>query len=81
MGVGRSISETAAVMLTAGASLRFPTSPLDSTRTMSYHFYILVREGISVEMAYGTAAMLILVILVINFVAYWMMHRLMARAR
>ena len=81
LGVGRSISETAAVMLTAGASLRFPTSPLDSTRTMSYHFYILVREGISVEMAYGTAAMLILVILVINFVAYWMMHRLMARAR
>jgi phosphate transport system permease protein len=81
LGVGRSISETAAVMLTAGASLRLPTSPLDSARTMSYHFYILVREGLSVEKAYGTAAILIMVILIINFVAYALMRRLMARAK
>lgn len=81
LGVGRSISETAAVMLTAGASLRFPTSPLDSARTMSYHFYILVREGISAEKAYGTAAILILVILAINFVAYSLMHHVMAKRR
>ena len=81
LGVGRSISETAAVMLTAGASLRLPTSPFDSARTMSYHFYILVREGISMDMAYGTAAILIIVILVINFVAYSLMHHLMARTK
>jgi phosphate transport system permease protein len=81
LGIGRSISETAAVMLTAGASLRFPTSPFDSARTMSYHFYILVREGISVEKAYGTAAILIVVILIINFVAYWLMRRLIAGTR
>jgi phosphate transport system permease protein len=81
LGIGRSISETAAVMLTAGASLRLPTSPFDSARTMSYHFYILVREGISMDMAYGTAAILIIVILVINFVAYSLMHHLMARTK
>jgi ABC-type phosphate transport system permease subunit len=32
-------------------------------------------------MAYGTAAILIIVILIINFVAYALMHRLMARTR
>ncbi len=81
LGLGRSISETATVMLTAGASLRFPMSPFDSARTMAYHFYILVREGISADKAYGTAAILILVILVINFIAYALMHRLKAKTK
>ena len=58
LSVGRSISETAAVIFTAGSSLRIPTSLMDSTRTMAVHFYILAREGISAENAYGTAATL-----------------------
>jgi len=79
LGVGRSIGETAAVIFTAGASLRMPTSILDSSRTMAVHFYILAREWISVENAYGTAAVLILSVLLVNLAAYWMMHRFMAR--
>ena len=75
LGVGRSVGETAAVIFTAGSSLRLPSSIFDSARTMSVHFYILAREGISTENAYGTAAVLILSVLAINAVAYGLMNR------
>ena len=79
LGVGRSIGETAAVIFTAGSSLRLPTSLLDSSRTMAVHFYILAREGISTENAYGTAAALVIAVLSVNLLAYWLMHRVMAK--
>ena len=79
LGIGRSIGETAAVIFTAGSSLRLPSSILDSTRTMAVHFYILAREGISSENAYGTAATLIIAVLLINLTAYWMMNRFIAK--
>ena len=68
LGIGRCIAETAAVMLTAGSALRMATSVFDSTRTMAVHFYILAVEGISMENAYGTAALLIILIFLINVV-------------
>ena len=75
LSVGRSIGETAAVILTAGSSLIMPTSLFSPIRTMSVHFYILAREGISMEMAYGTGAALILLVLLINTVANWLLNR------
>ncbi len=81
LGIGRSISETAAVIFTAGSSLKIPLSLLDPARTMSVHFYILAREGISMSKAYATAAVLVLSILVINLTAYAVMHRFMNRFR
>jgi phosphate transport system permease protein len=79
LSVGRSIGETAAVIFTAGSSLRLPASLFDSVRTMSVHFYILSREGISMKNAYGTATVLIILILAINLTAYWIMHRFTKR--
>jgi len=79
LSIGRSIGETAAVIFTAGSSLRIPTSLFDSARTMSVHFYILAREGISTENAYGTAAALIIAVLLINILAYWSMHKFIAK--
>jgi phosphate transport system permease protein len=75
LSVGRSVGETAAVILTAGSSLVMPTSLFSPIRTMSVHFYILAREGISMEMAYGTGAALILLVLSINLIAQWIIHR------
>lgn len=75
LSVGRSIGETAAVILTAGSSLVMPNSLFSPIRTMSVHFYILAREGISMEMAYGTGAALILLVLSINTVANWLLNR------
>jgi phosphate transport system permease protein len=79
LGIGRSIGETAAVIFTAGSALRMPSSAFDSVRTMSVHFYILAREGISNEKAYATAAVLIISVLLVNTVAYGLMHRFIAR--
>ena len=79
LSVGRSIGETAAIIFTAGSSLRLPTSLFDSVRTMSVHFYILSREGISMKNAYGTAAVLVILILAINLAAYWILHRFTKR--
>ncbi len=75
LSVGRSIGETAAVILTAGSSLVMPTSLFSPIRTMAVHFYILAREGISMEMAYGTGAALILLVLFINTVANALLNR------
>jgi phosphate transport system permease protein len=79
LSIGRSIGETAAVIFTAGSSLHIPTSLFSSSRTMSVHFYILAREGISMNNAYGTAAVLIIAILVINVLAYALMNRFMRK--
>lgn len=79
LSIGRSIGETAAVIFTAGSSLRLPESLMDSTRTMSVHFYILAREGLSTDNAYATAAVLILSILSINLLSYWLMNRFIAK--
>ncbi len=79
LGIGRAVGETAAVIFTAGSSLGMPTSLFSSTRTLAVHFYILAREGISMPKAYGTATVLIIIILAVNFVAYRLMHRFIAR--
>jgi phosphate transport system permease protein len=81
LSIGRSIGETAAVIFTAGSSLHIPTSLFSSSRTMSVHFYILAREGISMANAYGTAAVLMIVILAINLAAYALMNRFVRKYR
>ncbi|HAV43433.1 TPA: phosphate ABC transporter permease PtsA [bacterium] len=79
LGIGKCVGETASLILTAGSSLRLPVSIFDSGRTLAIHFYILAREGISMEKAYATAAVLIISILVINIAAYKLMHHFVKR--
>jgi len=81
LGMGRCVAETAAVILTAGSALRMPTSLFSPARTMAVHFYILAREGISMERAYGTAALLIILILLVNVVANILVNKFAARGR
>ena len=75
LSVGRSLGETAVLLFTAGAALRTPLTVFDSGRTMAVHFYILAREGISMEKAYATALVLVMSILAINVFAYYMMNK------
>lgn len=79
LSIGRAVGETAAVIFTMGSSLRLPTSLFESGRTMAVHFFILAREGISMEKAYATALVLVLSILVINILAYYIMQRLISK--
>jgi phosphate transport system permease protein len=81
LSIGRCVAETAAVILTAGSVLRMPGSLFAPARTMAVHFFILAREGISMDNAYGTAAMLIILILLINVGANTLVNRFMAKNR
>jgi len=69
LSIGRSVGETAAILLTAGAALGMPVLPTDPARSMAVHLYYLTAEGISIERAYGTALLLIIIILVTNYLA------------
>ncbi|MCL1830164.1 MAG: phosphate ABC transporter, permease protein PstA, partial [Oscillospiraceae bacterium] len=62
-------------ILTAGSTLGMPTSLFSPTRSMAVHFYILAREGISMTNAYGTAALLIIIIFLINVVTNTLVNR------
>lgn len=69
LGMGRAFGETAAVMLTAGMALNVPVSVFDGGRNMSSHLYLLATEGISLDAAFGTAFLLLFIILLSNLTA------------
>ena len=75
LSIGRCVAETAAVILTAGSTLGMPKSVFSPARTMAVHFYILAREGISIDNAYGTAALLIIIIFLINVATNALVNR------
>ena len=79
LSIGRCVAETAAVMLTAGTALPMATSLFSTTRTMAAHFYLLASEGISMQSAYGTAALLIILIFIINVVFNALVNRFVAK--
>ncbi len=68
LGVGRAFGETAAVIFTAGLAINLPIWPTEPGRTMTSHLYLLTTEGISVDIAYGTAVLLLVIIFTFNFV-------------
>ncbi|EHK9015613.1 TPA: phosphate ABC transporter permease PstA [Vibrio vulnificus] len=71
LSIGRVIGESAPVFLTAGMVARIPDSLLDSGRTLTVHLYKLTTELFTIDewnQAYGTATVLIVVVLLINMV-------------
>lgn len=76
LSIGRIVGETAAVYLTAGYVTRVPRSIMSSGRTLSVHLYQLAREGISLEQSFATAAILVLIVAILNFTATRIAHGL-----
>jgi phosphate transport system permease protein len=76
LGIGRAVGETAVLYLTLGGSMRIPTSLFDPARTMSMHMYMLTAEGISREKSFATAALLIVIILIVNSIANFISSRM-----
>ena len=65
----RAFSEAASVMYLVGSSLEIPISIFDTGRPLPLHLYVLASEGISMENAYGTAFVLISIVLIITIVS------------
>ncbi len=76
LSVGRIVSETAIFFVTLGGSYRMPTSIMDSGRTMALHLYYLAMDTRAFDKAMGTAAILIITIIIINLVIDQISRRL-----
>jgi len=68
LSVGRIVAETAIFWVTIGGSYRLPTGIKSAGRPMALHVYMLATETRAFEKAMGTAAILILTIVVLNLV-------------
>jgi phosphate transport system permease protein len=75
LAMGRAVGETAVVIYTMGTSINLPISPLDTGRSMTTHLYILATEGINLQTAYGTALLLMIMILSFNLTARLIVSR------
>ncbi|MBN2404185.1 MAG: phosphate ABC transporter permease PstA [Coriobacteriia bacterium] len=75
LATGRAVGETAVVIFTMGQAINLPISPLDSGRPMTVHLYMLAMEGINLPAAYGTALLLMIMILFFNLTARWLLRR------
>ena len=79
LSIGRVVGETAAFLLTLGGTILIPHSLMDGSRTLSLHLYMVAMETGAMDVAFGTAAVLIVLILVINLTASWFFRRLIKR--
>jgi phosphate transport system permease protein len=71
LGLGRAVSETAAVLFTSGYVDRMPTSLLDSGRKLTVHIFDLSMNVPGGDRsAYGSALVLVVLLLVINSAAW-----------
>ena len=66
LAVGRVVGETAALIYTAGTVAQIPQNPMMSARTLSVHMYAISSEGLHMNESYATAAVLLIVIMLIN---------------
>ncbi len=87
LGVSRAAGETAPIMFTAAVFFTpsLPTSIFDEVMALPYHIYVLATAGTEIEatrhLQYGTAIVLIALVLGINLLAIIYRSRLRRRLR
>ncbi len=82
LGMGRIVSESAPVLLTAGMVYRMPNSIFDSSRTLTTHLFQLVNEGIGEtanQQAFATASVLIIIVVILNVSAKMIANKLIRK--
>jgi phosphate transport system permease protein len=75
LAAGRAAGETAVVIYTMGTMINAPISPMDPGRTMPVDLMLKAQEGINLPSAYGTALLLVLMVLAFNLVARFIGRR------
>jgi phosphate transport system permease protein len=73
LGLLRAAGETAPILFTVAAFYlpRLPQSPMDQTMALPYHLYVISTQvpGMPLEIQYGTALVLLILVLSLNVVA------------
>lgn len=73
---GFAMGATAPIMLTSAViSAPTPDSIKSPVMSLSYHLYILISQGISMENAYGTAFVLMSILIILNFLSMLIVRR------
>ncbi len=81
LSIGRAAGETAPILFTAATfyTMRLPNSIFSEVQTLPYHIYALMTEGThpesQVPIAYGTALVLVLLVLGLNLFAFALRNR------
>src|SRR5690554_1108817 len=81
LSIGRVSGETAPILFTVAAYFlpKLPTSMYDQVMALPYHLYVIVTSGTDLEasrpIAYGTALVLIAIVLVMNLLAGFIRNR------
>lgn len=87
LSVSRVSGETAPILFTVAAYFlpKLPHSIFDQVMALPYHLYVLTTSGTDIEksrpMAYGTALVLILIVLIVNLFANMLRKRFLKKAR
>ncbi|MGE4504184.1 MAG: phosphate ABC transporter, permease protein PstA, partial [Desulfovibrionaceae bacterium] len=82
LSISRAAGETAAIMFTAAVFFtpQLPEGVLDDVMALPYHIYVLATAGTEIEktrpLQYGTALVLIVLVLGMNLLAIWLRARL-----
>ena len=76
LAIGRIVGETAALIYTASSVAKIPESVFSSTRTLAVHMYLLSNDGLHVDATYGTAVVLLVLVLGINCLSSFIAGRL-----
>ncbi len=82
LSISRAAGETAAIMFTAAVFFtpQMPQGILDDVMALPYHIYVLATAGTEIEktrpLQYGTALVLIFLVLGMNLLAIWLRARL-----
>ena len=66
LATGRIVGETAALIYTASSVPKIAGSVFSSARTLAVHMYLLSNEGLYIGQTYGTAVVLLVLVLAIN---------------
>jgi phosphate transport system permease protein len=73
LGLGRAAGETAPILFTVAAFYlpKLPTSVFDQTMALPYHLYVISTQvpGVSEKIRYGTALVLLFLVLMLNLFA------------
>ena len=76
LATGRIVGGTAALIYTASSVAKIPESVFSSTRTLAVHMYLLSSEGLHVNETYGTAVVLLVLVLAINCLSSFIARKL-----
>ena len=80
LAVGRTVGETAVLIYTLGSNYELVRGPSSSARVLSLHLYSMFSEAISFDRSFATGAILIIIVLLVNYSTTKLIGRLQKMA-